>query len=1512
MEKEEIKKTSAEKVDRVDKALQKFADMMIQRMEEIQKDWKKGWTDGFAGGGLPQNLSGRPYVGSNAFLLYLHTSMRHFTAPVYMTIKQIREAGAKIKKGEGSVPVFKWGFSIKDENGKKVSETDYKAMSKEDQAKCSVRPYLKVYNEWNIDQTNLAEVNREKYDAILNKFKPEVLQDESGMYKNAALDRMFERQEWVCPIDYKQVVPGAYYSPSYDKVVIPRKSQFKISTTPEDIYKDGMEYYGTAIHEMAHSTGHKDRLNRLDNGRFGSPKYAKEELVAELTAALVGTSLGFDNRIRDNNAAYLKSWMTTLRQEPKFIVSVMSDVNKASKMVLENIDKQRIALGEKALLDGNLDGEEERIKNEKDMEATKDQSEKDYYYLCKKIVEPSKVEEIKKLYNEGSYDLIIGYGPIYDDRIGLESMNENSYPLLEQEKIYKNDNPDISGKILAEDESYAIILNGDVCNVVRKYTKQEILNSINIQELEMKATDDVFKLAIEMKHVPETNAKMPNMASIQENILKMKYEIAAKQFSRLLSEGHNNRYFFGMPNGEHLYLQYNQETNKIEVGHDTKDGINVEHDFDYDLSNTPLSNILKLYDKLAVLPEYKAAEGHVASDIIQDQFIEMKEVLSKHAETYNRQNKTNTITSEYGDTSKFFDEKIGIGLRMPNGKLYDFNYDPETEKIKVCYHRMNSLYMEVYNQTYDRSKTIAENITDTYNKMAVMKENNDFSLMKNYVESMKDKNKFISGEEDFLPSHTVVNKLLIRAETKAEIYRDVSQNNCPDEYDMYEKLHNEAKNAYSDYYKELERVVNAYKKSQSIHEDSNIQTDVASKAMQIAATGVPTAEAEKKAKNIVNEEVSNEDKKKAELSEEEKKRKGEIKLNDEQNKKKEVEQQAEQDKPDPVVKVTAHALLIVGALQAAQKNNGIWMNKDRKPGAEMINTQTPVTAYNSIMMNLNSESNGYRTNLYTYYNSAKANDIPVRRNQTALPFSWTEWDYQNRSDQNVIISKQEYDKLQESEKSLYVKHASHVMQNIYNIDQTTMSATQKEAYSEILKLKGAKEEPKESPLVSNLKSFEKFKKDNPETLILFRVGDFYESYKEDAEKASEVLGITLTHSNKIKDEDGKALRIAGFPHHALDTYLPKIIRAGSRVAICDVADTRGEKDSQEASRIFNAAVDCAKNIASKVGIKIHRSGLSPTINYEPHVDRMLITSKRMLLPSSLNESIERSNYIYRCLVQAIGRENRLDRVGRNQNLPLKAEVYDSLVQELAAGAIMARKGLPAKIARENMESIPVWTKALSENPKLARVLERDVNTAVETLDKIGLGQEINFAAIRGEMPQAPSSQQKPVEIVKFQAIKDDVGHYAFFIKPKDEPSFSIYPKREHLSTYFDVLKTDQREATHKALATKYYELATKYPDMKKDLITPRKVDIDPGLITKASITSSAQDSKQKLIFAVVNGKREMAILTPSQWHKMWLADDMAAYKNALAAVVFEPLIKQQMKQDTNEAVDETQSRGTHR
>ena len=84
-----------------------------------------------------------------------------------------------------------------------------------------------------------------------------------------------------------------------------------------------------------------------------------------------------------------------------------------------------------------------------------------------------------------------------------------------------------------------------------------------------------------------------------------------------------------------------------------------------------------------------------------------------------------------------------------------------------------------------------------------------------------------------------------------------------------------------------------------------------------------------------------------------------------------------------------------------------------------------------------------------------------------------------------------------------------------------------------------------------LKQFYELKAENPEALLLFRTGDFYETYSEDAEEASKILGITLTKSSIRKDKDNKPLMLAGFPHHALDYYLPKLIRAGKRIAICE-------------------------------------------------------------------------------------------------------------------------------------------------------------------------------------------------------------------------------------------------------------------------------------------------------------------------------------------------------------------------
>ena len=336
-------------------ALDRFAEMMIERMEKMKEsDWKQGWIGGANGfAGLPQNVGGRNYSGSNSFFLQLQTAAKGYQLPVYLTFNQAHNLKAHVLKGEKSFPVVYWDMMVKDKDGKKVSSDEYKAMTKEERKNLDVIPFIKAFPVYNVDQTNLREVQPERVQKLIDKFKVPELRDTQGMYAHQALDRMIQEQSWLCPIQADRRENGAYYSPSRDIVVLPMKAQFNTGNSPDEIYRDGMEFYSTMLHEMTHSTMTPERLNREMGGKFGDPKYAKEELVAELTAAMISHSMGFDSKITDNSAAYLDSWISVLKKEPKFIVSIMADVNKASDLILDHVDKQRLDLGEQPYLAKN-------------------------------------------------------------------------------------------------------------------------------------------------------------------------------------------------------------------------------------------------------------------------------------------------------------------------------------------------------------------------------------------------------------------------------------------------------------------------------------------------------------------------------------------------------------------------------------------------------------------------------------------------------------------------------------------------------------------------------------------------------------------------------------------------------------------------------------------------------------------------------------------------------------------------------------------------------------------------------------------------------------------------------------------------------------------------------------------------------------------------------------------------------------------------------------------------------
>ena len=339
-----------------DRALEKFAEMMIEKISTLQSDWKKPW---FTEGALtwPKNLSGREYNGMNAMMLMMHCEKEGFKLPVFCTFDRVvglnygkdKEGGkvqltdaegnelpkVSINKGSKSIPVFITTFTCVDKETKeKIKYDDYKRLSEEEKAKYNVYPKLSVYNVFNVDQTNLKEARPELYHKLEEQnqqVRPQVAEGEEFSFK--PVDHMIEHNEWICPI---KPIHGdnAYYSISKKEIVIPEKSQFK----------DGESFYSNLFHEMAHSTGAEDQLDRLKPTSFGSKEYCTEELKAEMTAALVSQRYGMTKHLKEDSAAYLKGWLESLKEEPTFIKTILTDVKKASQMITQKVDAIQLQL----------------------------------------------------------------------------------------------------------------------------------------------------------------------------------------------------------------------------------------------------------------------------------------------------------------------------------------------------------------------------------------------------------------------------------------------------------------------------------------------------------------------------------------------------------------------------------------------------------------------------------------------------------------------------------------------------------------------------------------------------------------------------------------------------------------------------------------------------------------------------------------------------------------------------------------------------------------------------------------------------------------------------------------------------------------------------------------------------------------------------------------------------------------------------------------------------------------
>lgn len=252
-----------------EKALDLFAEMMIEKIESINEDWRKPW---FTEGALqwPRNLSGREYNGMNAFMLMLHCEKEGYKIPRFCTfdcVQRMNKPGkdgqelprVSVLRGEKSFPVMLTTFTcIHKETKEKIKYDDYKNLSEDEKKEYNVYPRMQVFRVFNVQQTNLREARPELWEKLEKENgRPEVKAGEQFDFE--PVDRMISENLWICPIRPMHQ-DSAYYSITKNEIVVPEKRQFK----------DGEAFYGTLFHEMTHSTGAKGVLDRLrtDSLRF--------------------------------------------------------------------------------------------------------------------------------------------------------------------------------------------------------------------------------------------------------------------------------------------------------------------------------------------------------------------------------------------------------------------------------------------------------------------------------------------------------------------------------------------------------------------------------------------------------------------------------------------------------------------------------------------------------------------------------------------------------------------------------------------------------------------------------------------------------------------------------------------------------------------------------------------------------------------------------------------------------------------------------------------------------------------------------------------------------------------------------------------------------------------------------------------------------------------------------------------------------------------------------------------
>ena len=281
-----------------------LAKMFINCLQEKELDWKKEWKTNNSQ--IPRNaVTGKRYRGINYFALGMTAMEKGYDDPRWATFKQIQNNGWKLQKGSKATIIEYW-FPYDYENKKALTWEEARNRIKEKGTSEKIGLTARYYSVFNAKQIDgipaLPQIEKN-----INISQDELIDKLSG---NMGVEILYDGGD------------RAFYRPSEDKIHLPQKEYFASTYA----------YNATVLHELAHATGAPDRLNRKQGNYFGTPEYAYEELVAEISSCFMASELSIDqeNVNLDNHKAYVQSWISCIQEKPENLIKAIKDATECA------------------------------------------------------------------------------------------------------------------------------------------------------------------------------------------------------------------------------------------------------------------------------------------------------------------------------------------------------------------------------------------------------------------------------------------------------------------------------------------------------------------------------------------------------------------------------------------------------------------------------------------------------------------------------------------------------------------------------------------------------------------------------------------------------------------------------------------------------------------------------------------------------------------------------------------------------------------------------------------------------------------------------------------------------------------------------------------------------------------------------------------------------------------------------------------------------------------------------